>query len=57
MSRDPLRERSAAWMIGFSSVLVAAGGLALGLQVDARHRHEEGEDGGQAIPGGGGAHH
>lgn len=35
MSRDPLRERSAAWMIGFSSVLVAAGGLALGLQVDA----------------------
>ena len=30
-----MNQRSAAWMIGFASILVAAGGLLLGLQVDA----------------------
>lgn len=36
-----MTERSAAWMIGFASVLVATGGLLLGLQVDA-HRDVSG---------------
>ncbi len=34
-NRDPLHERSAAWMIGLAGTIAGAGGLLLGLQVDA----------------------